>query len=620
MRELFEELGSYEAKGELLLAGAVPDHRHWYRKKTSDEALPAELQTSDTTFIGRPMCATVDWPEYNERLTRSYYTTTTYTSASFLLDAWTPGRWNNETEQTEWFDGASETWGTNNPLPGYADIEALSLFVDVDLNDEVKASRHDDQAVTTDSFDRSTVETAIEFTVDRFTTLTDERGCIFCLDSGGGFYVMLPPAVTRPFFDALDSLAVRPESRGAFVDDLVTRFNQWLGEVEAGFLESTPSAVDMLKFDAVNNKNRQFKPPLSVHTTYDVVVHPLSPSSPRYARLPLQDVTAEHIDAARRWAATFTADREEFRAAARRLAALLFPEAYTVRGETVQGTVQAWVNAHEEAVTEKRQATEEATLRRQTDPRVFDETGDSPSGIPGSVTPYFHEVEKAIDDLDTEAVAEATIVTAWNDNKGGGSDKRHFYPVWGPDSNGSATFVNLAGGFAIDTGAGNALIGKPKMALIAVEGDSYHGGAASGADWRRGVQYLREVFGFDVPAHVPERGTKKPDGTIYERTPLWALCDAAVTFGTCSRDDLIEKTSEDGATYWDLPAPWVYNATLEALDEVSIDHNRQRRGTGTTKRSPRRILEQTRSTSDSPAGETPPDEWVDDVLLDLLGG
>jgi putative DNA primase/helicase len=576
---VYTTLGECEGVG---LAGGVADFTRWYRyERVSDD--------TEATARGRIMPLSKDWDTLDGALDRTLYASTSYAPAEWLLSSWTPTRGTGK--DRVWRDDEGD-WGDRaKPTPNYDEIVAQVLLVDIDLPDDLKRARHCDEA-----FPKETIERALSYTVARFSSLVGNRERVFLLDSAGGIYVLLPPAVTAPIVDEF------PDDSGALLDELTDRMNDWLEDIEAETKAEFPDLVredkdDVLTFDDVNHKNRIYKAPLSLHKSHDAVVHPLDPSDPSYERLPLADVALGDIEEAREWSEAFTADTAGHREGVKSVVSTLFAD-IEAEADSWTDVLRAWLDDQEEP----------------------DQRPDTPLPRPSpdrdpdaGVTAYVQDVKDAVDDLDAKSVGMDTIVSDWKERKDdrSGSGLRSFYPTWDKNCNGNANIMNLSEGVWIDTGEGDKG-GPAKMALIDAKNFPRRGGYATGRDWWRGVRLLRERYGYDsIPVYVPPVGSTHSHGQR-DRSPLWALCDAAVGLGICRRSDLIEKSSDDGRTYHDLPTP-VYNATLDALDEASIEHGRDRRGNGESGKSARATLEEGANED-----ETETKKFAREVLIDLL--
>ena len=130
------------------------------------------------------------------------------------------------------------------------------------------------------------------------------------------------------------------------------------------------------------------------------------------------------------------------------------------------------------------------------------------------ITNDIRDVYTAVDSLDAQDVAEKTIVHKWNDNVSTGEGWRAFYPIWGPNSNGSANIVGRE--VWQDTGHGNAWGGPTAMAAIAigeVAPANLNPQDISGRIWWKAVEHLREL-GFDIPEYDEDYGKYDTDENV----------------------------------------------------------------------------------------------------------
>ncbi|QCS43648.1 hypothetical protein [Natrinema versiforme] len=84
----------------------------------------------------------------------------------------------------------------------------------------------------------------------------------------------------------------------------------------------------------------------------------------------------------------------------------------------------------------------------------------------------------------------------------------------------------------------------------------------------RGDSYKRSVL-TGVDAREDKMNTDGYDGDV----PHWAVVKYAVETGIVDEDDLVEKNSDDRAGSYDaLPSKLHYEATLEAIEELGVNH------------------------------------------------
>lgn len=243
----------------------------WYRTREVD--LPYELLSEDCDGIGRGWLLDADYRRLRSVVDRTLYATTSYAARdAFSWRAYTHGDDGRNWEDRE------------NPLPRYGDLVAYAPFADIDLDDEVKHQR------PTGEIPRDAVEAALTRYIDAFADLAGSRNAVYALDSVGGAYVFIAPSATAPIANEFD----RDDCAGIF-DELTDRINDWLDDVRANVNASVADAAGMFEADLVNNKNRLYKAPLSVHSSLDGVVTPIDPDAPTYEFTSIKAVNEELI-------------------------------------------------------------------------------------------------------------------------------------------------------------------------------------------------------------------------------------------------------------------------------------------------------------------------------------
>lgn len=405
----------------------------------------------------RPVALSSDLGELD--IDRVVYASINYSPADYYMDAWNRYEWGN----------GGRTWeGGENPMPDYADISALAPFADVDLLDDVKAERPDGEV------SRKTVADALDGYIEGFADLCGGRKPVHALDSVGGAYVMVAPSVSTPIADRF-----KRNERAVIFEELSARVNDHLSDVRDDVRDAVGGHDDVLDPDMVTHKNRVYKAPLSLHATLDGVVTPIDTDAPTYEYTPVEAVTDAVVKDARTWAESFTDDYSD---RVGQLVAALWG-----------GTPGAWVDTLEAWIAEQRAEKSHSADVAATG----SDDGTSPSTVEGQRTAPIDDVYRALDNLDAQRVAEKTIVYAWNDDARSGKGKG-FYPIWGPNSTGTANYVTSD--VWHDTGANSGLGHHGtvvEMALIS-EHNWTRGEIATGADWVKGLRALREL-GFDVP-------------------------------------------------------------------------------------------------------------------------
>jgi putative DNA primase/helicase len=197
-------------------------------------------------------------------------------------------------------------------MPGYGDLQAYAPFADIDLEDGIKADRPGGD------IPREAIEQALAMYIDAFADLAGGSEHVYALDSVGGAYVFIAPTATQPITDEFSS-----SDRGILLDDMTGRLNEWLKDVRDEINEAIPAVEGTFEPDQLNNKNRLYKAPLSIHSSLDGVTTPIDTEDPSYKYTPVEAVTDRLIDDAIRWAEGFTGDHHD---AVETLVAGLWPE------------------------------------------------------------------------------------------------------------------------------------------------------------------------------------------------------------------------------------------------------------------------------------------------------
>jgi hypothetical protein len=538
-----EELASVD--GNLTIG--LNDYSGWYVRRTSDD-----FGLLEEGYDQEARCATLanDYDTVQNRIERALYAVTTYKSRNAFME-WEPCT----------IEDGQTAWRTDSPTPGYGDLRGVMVWGDIDLADDLKPKRDD-----LDEDTRQVIDTTLEAYIEEYARLYGNRDAIFALDSVGGSYVMGAPAATLPIAEVFyEDADARERVMEAFVD----RSNEWLKEAQERVEERVDGAAEVIAPDWVNNCNRQYKAPLSLHTDHDAVVVPLNTDAPTYDLVPFEDVDAELIEETSKWAAELTSI--EYRDCAETLVKRLWPDEYQEHDDW-QAALQSWVEAEREREERQEEARRRARQRRR---ERKEQMGSGVEGAP--VTPFISDVFDALDALDIEDVADRTIVHQWTDSASGKSDnsgdgKRAFIPTWGPSAeSGNANFVDTSEGIWVDTG--DDYSGGPvKMALIAEENWN-RGETASGEDWRRGVEYLRSM-GFEIPVWTPDGKSQDSDGEEYGQMPYWSVRKAAVALGVLPEDGFIRAQSDRGG-YLRFPGKGTYNHALAAIEDAGLEHGRE---------------------------------------------
>jgi putative DNA primase/helicase len=515
----------------------------WYIKRDHDD-----IEAIKTGYPQRGRVAHLDrdYDEIHNRLERTLYVVTTYKSPT-AFQRWEPCRYDESEETTVWQD--------EPPTPGYRDLRAVPAWGDIDLADDIKPQRGDLDAQT-----RELVERILDAYIDEYATLYGTRDAVYALDSVGGAYVFGAPEATLPIADHFSD---DPDALERVFDAFLNRSNSWLQEAETRVNERIDGAGDVIQPDWVNNKNRQYKPPLSIHADHDAVVTPIATGDVRYELRPFETVDDTLIEQAVSWADDLT--RVEHTDCVDSLVATLWPDLYEEH-DGWQATVEAWVDAERERERERQQRREAALQRRQ---ERLEELDGALEGRP--ITPFKEDVYEAVENVDITEIARHYASDAYDTDPN--QPRPQFDPCWRHSESGQSCFVdeqvNTFGDSKVNAGGGPAKL----MALatgIVSEVDADLDGEAYWA----AVDELRTT-GYDIPVWIPEADSDRVDGGTYDQMPFWAIRKAAVALEVCPENAFVDREGEDG-TYEGFPGYETYNETLEAIEALGLKHGRER--------------------------------------------
>lgn len=531
VRPVYEALGELETGG--LCLGST-DFVGWYNTRRAD---------GDWDGEGRGWALGREWEQFRKDLDRVAYATTNYAPTDWFVDAWDSYRW-TEDNSREWSQD-------DTPLPGYGDLRAYAPFADVDLVDEQKHRRPEDGGP------REIVEPALEEYIGHFARLAGGREHVFALDSVGGAYIMIAPTATLPITEQFDA-----DARRLLYEDMMDRLNGWLKDVTEQVIATVPASEGTFEPDLLNNKNRLYKAPMSIHSSLEGVVTPLATRSPSYEYTPLSETTDADVEAARQWANQFTSDHTD----------------------AVEAVVTSLWDDYD-GDWETRLARCLADLRAEEN----DDTNDTlPSADDGAATDTGtagrEEVLRAVENLDSEKV-----VRDFCDEFGtAGRDPPRFRPSYRTSDSGTSCFVNSEGKI-VDLDDEHSAVGP--VSYVARERLSSVGrtDTATGQDWWRAVEILRregydiprdtsgeisDYYAYGLPSHV--------DGDPYEDTAaLLRACLAAQD----AHDDLAnadppyaalaELAEQTGLDFSDpdeqILGEVTYNVARRMFDDLSAD-------------------------------------------------
>lgn len=441
--ELYEELGQL---GSDLYCPGNSDFLGWYHTRPVDGHWTGE---------GRTWALAREYDDLRDELDRVLYATVNYAPAKWFLDAWTP--YEHTADGREW-DG-------ENPTPGYGDLGAYAPFADIDLADGVKEQRPEGD------IPREKIEQALSVYTDAFADLAGGDSHVFALDSVGGAYVMVAPAATKPIADELGRA-----DRALLFEDMMGRLNQWLDDVNGRVHETVPEVSEIFEADLVNNKNRLYKAPLSVHSSLDGVVTPIDPSDPDYSLTPLTAASDALVDEAKVWADEFT--DESHSEAVGALVSALWPDEYDEAGD--------WKAAVENRVEELRAEEKENRERQRLNRIALEE--DLPDDV--ETTSDLDVLKAALERIDVADLAER-IADGTNHDR----DPMRFDPPWRRSSTGESCFADSDKFVDLKEGGGGGA-----LTLIAVT----NGHITSSTQTPKGEGYWKAVndlrkLSYDIP-------------------------------------------------------------------------------------------------------------------------
>jgi len=537
----------------------------WYIKRDHDdiEAIKAAYPQR-----GRVARLDRDYDEIHDRLERTLYAVTTYKTLT-AFQQWEPCRYDESEGRTVWQD--------EPPTPGYVDLRAVPAWGDIDLADDIKPQRGDLDAQT-----RELVERTLDAYIDEYATLYGSRDAVYALDSVGGAYVFGAPEATLPIADHFSD---DPDALERVFDEFLDRSNSWLQEAETRVNERIDGAGDVIQPDWVNNKNRQYKPPLSIHADHDAVVTPIATGDVRYELRPFETVDDTLIEQAVSWADDLT--RVEHTDCVDSLVATLWPDLYEEH-DGWQVTLEAWVDAEREQERERQQRREAALQRRQ---ERLEELDGTLEGRP--ITPFKEDVYEAVENVDVSEIARHYASDAYDTDPN--QPRPQIDPCWRHSESGQSCFVdeqaNTFGDSKVNAGGGPA-----KLMALATGIVTDANVDLDGEDYWAAVNELRTA-GYDIPVWIPEAGSDRIDGGTYDQMPFWAVRKAAVALEVCPEDAFVDREGEDG-TYEGFPGYETYNETLEAIEAAGVKHGRER-----VTPEENAADEESESPADSPAGD-----------------
>ncbi len=460
------------------------DDAGWYIKALSDR--------EEFTEVARPAIFYLDSDTLTQRVDRCIYSTTSYKDPESLgFQHCVTGKGTTQWENDE------------NPMPGYEALRGLSVWGDIDLCDGLKLQRD-----RLDDRQKGLIEEVLTAYGEEFAKLVGGQDAVYALDSVGGAYFFTAPEITLPIADHFDD----DDARARVFKGLVDRSNRWLKQAQERVEDRISDAATVINPDWVNNVNRAYKAPLSLHSYHDAVVMPLDPANPDYTMMPLSAVGEREYVKAADWGESLT--KVEYTDRVSTLVEQLWPE---------YADVDDWKTTLDEWVADTARPNTSTTLhQRSSHGNRAAEYDRSKLDIVELVKKYCKE---------------------WEPN----GNKYHFNPghhLWKDSDSGRTCRVFPKTNTFVDVG-----------------NDDWYGGGGP-------LKFLALVFGhLDSPAGSFDRATTfktwlraKQEGLLPEndRIPARALVYVALEANLCETDDIV-----DG---WKIPDQ-AYNKALEYVQK-----------------------------------------------------
>lgn len=550
--EVYEELGSLNGYHTSWLGAA--QHAGWYVTDDIEnkEHAPSPWNDGFKRF-SRPSILPDDFDA--SKAGRAVYTTNTYAPR----DAFTERYYTVDDGERVWWDDQFDD-AERTRLPDYDELAAYALIVDIDLEDEWKNRPLPDEY-------QDIVEHRLDAWVGAFASFVGgDRDDVFAVDSGGGAYVMTPPAATIPIAERFDG-----EDLHLINNAIQTRMRTLTDALDTVITGLDDAPDELFSADAVQNKNRQWKSLLSLHASLDAVVHPIDPNDVDYDALWFDDLDDTHYADAKEWAERFTSreyDDESYVAAL--VNALFQSDIYDHIGspyDTYDG--DTWTDVLENFVEDRQQENEK---RRKAFENI--ETGDGSINEVG-VTTNKYEIDAALANIDLEKHLRDGHVQQWDtDNRSDGTVS--FSPKsWrNPSPDANSCF------YGPGTGADDAPVfvdRKEGWTAGIVDLAAYDAGITShpsetprGADWWKAIAVLRENYDEDIPVHLPDIDDPEND---FDHLGEEYIVEAALALGIADEGDVKTVDGEYGP-YQTLTDKRLYAQTLEKLEDLDIKHGR----------------------------------------------
>lgn len=480
---------------------------------------------------------------------------TAYTTISYAPDdAYKTRYYKEDGDEIEWMDGKSQR------LPDYGEINAWSLFVDIDIDKDYKKRPLPDDH-------KDIISSRLSLWGKAFSEMGGGMDRVHMLDSGGGMYVFLPPTALSPVADNYDK-----EDLNLIFNEIGTRMRTVTGKLNDLICDQDDAPKELFSADKVQNKNRQFKTIGSIHKDLNAVVYPILPEDVEIHHKTVESISEEDIDRAMNWTKSFTSDRHE--EAVDSIVEYLFQGDFTqredmdlsyIQGDTWNQILDNWLQDKKDSI-------------RAWEKSVEDREDMSEDKLKTDITQDRSIAREAIRRLNNEKLRSYIIDFVGSDmvyDKTG--EEMDFFPFWRGGSTesgrsafydfyeGKARFTDKADGTSRDIVYWVALEMTfdderyPNVDMIRSPGDDLDPG-----DYSTAIKELRDR-GEDVPILVPELEDN-------EELAEWRIKDIALELGIADQSDVIED--EDGNLSL---KPKAWNDTIDRLNHEDIVHNREKK-------------------------------------------
>jgi putative DNA primase/helicase len=549
--DVWEQMSTVDSAGmgidyeSLIVPGTASSNaRAWYRYDDQHiglSAVDADIDDIDEVTAGRPWSMSADREQLIDEL--------------LGWDYRLPHLSINYQRRTadEWTTKVDGDWVSGRPLPDYDDIDALTLFADVDLEADAKERPVDPHA-------RERIEILLGRWRDAYAgAVGDDWDAVRMLDSVGGTYVLLRPAVTAPICEfALHEFDTTGQQ--LLIDEISSRWRAFNDDIQSAI--DADSNWDAFGLDGNTNKNRLFKPPLAVHKSLPGVVTPIDIDDINFEFTHVSDVDGDLIEKTESWAASFTAREDDSIETnwAGELLASLFED---VAADNWRSDIRDWITDRQ---TADAAGHEQAAVGANADD-IDVERRELTSDV--SLVASKAAVWDTIDSLDCEQVAHALGCISSSERQDA-DDATRIEVTWRQSGSGDSAMVNSDQFSDMD-----GMEGKGGPADL-VAYNQLGTDQTAPTDWRSDSNQIETVLRwfwgsrFDVPVFVPERGSDREEAGRYQRTPNWAIRQVAELL------DIAPAVAFDNETDECL-VPRLFNRILTALEQADINHGRKRK-------------------------------------------